>query len=215
MKFNEKLKELRKEKGLTQEELASKIYVSRTLISKYESGAIIPTKDNIEKLALFFNVDKSDLMSKEDVIDITLKNEKTLTKAKLSFYIIIISSSLLFIILLSIPIISTSRYVYLIAEEGANKVTYLPLIIEEFNNVTYLCVINSNPITIFSYLFSLINVSSSSLLIFCRSRTFKIISILNVTIFIINIIVFLFSIVSGISYASRNIYDYSQIKSSY
>ena len=59
MKFNEKLKELRKEKGLTQEELASKIYVSRTLISKYESGAIIPTKDNIEKLALFFNVDKS------------------------------------------------------------------------------------------------------------------------------------------------------------
>lgn len=65
MKFNEKLKELRKEKGLTQEELASKIYVSRTLISKYESGTIIPTKDNIEKLALFFNVDKSDLMSKE------------------------------------------------------------------------------------------------------------------------------------------------------
>ena len=215
MKFNEKLKELRKEKGLTQEELASKIYVSRTLISKYESGAIIPTKDNIEKLALFFNVDKSDLMSKEDVIDITLKNEKTLTKAKLSFYIIIISSSILFIILLSIPIISTSRYVYLIAKEGAYKVTYLPLIIEEFNNVTYLCVINSNPITIFSYLFSLINVSSSSLLIFCRSRTFKIISILNVTIFIINIIVFLFSIISGISYASRNIYDYSQIKSSY
>ncbi len=215
MKFNEKLKELRKEKGLTQEELASKIYVSRTLISKYESGAIIPTKDNIEKLALFFNVDKSDLMSKEDVIDITLKNEKTLTKAKLSFYIIIISSSILFIILLSIPIISTSRYVYLIAEGGVNKVTYLPLIIEEFNNVTYLCVINSNPITIFSYLFSLINVSSSSLLIFCRSRTFKIISILNATIFIINIIVFLFSIISGISYASRNIYDYSQIKSSY
>lgn len=40
MEFSKKLKELRKEKGLTQEELASQLFVSRALISKYESGAI-------------------------------------------------------------------------------------------------------------------------------------------------------------------------------
>lgn len=38
MELNEKLQELRRLKGLTQEELAASLYVSRTAISKWESG---------------------------------------------------------------------------------------------------------------------------------------------------------------------------------
>ena len=47
MEFNEKLQILRKQKGLTQEDLAEKLYVSRTAISKWESGRGYP---NIESL---------------------------------------------------------------------------------------------------------------------------------------------------------------------
>lgn len=46
MGFSEKLKELRTSKGLTQEELASKVYISRSVIAKYERGFAIPTKEN-------------------------------------------------------------------------------------------------------------------------------------------------------------------------
>ena len=38
MELNEKLQMLRKQKGLTQEQLAAELYVSRTAISKWESG---------------------------------------------------------------------------------------------------------------------------------------------------------------------------------
>lgn len=38
MEFNEKLQHLRKQKHLTQEQLAEKLYVSRAAVSKWESG---------------------------------------------------------------------------------------------------------------------------------------------------------------------------------
>lgn len=53
MGFSEKLKELRTSKGLTQEELASKVYISRSVIAKYEWGFAIPTKENSLLLADF------------------------------------------------------------------------------------------------------------------------------------------------------------------
>lgn len=53
MEFNEKLQELRKGKGLTQEELAQEIFVSRTAVSKWESGRGYPNIDSLKELAAF------------------------------------------------------------------------------------------------------------------------------------------------------------------
>lgn len=50
------IKQLRKEKGLTQEELGKIINVQKSAISKYETGRATPDLETIKILANFFNV---------------------------------------------------------------------------------------------------------------------------------------------------------------
>ena len=66
MEFNEKLQELRKSKNLTQEELASTLFVSRTAISKWESGRGYPSIDSLKALSNFFGVTIDELLSGDE-----------------------------------------------------------------------------------------------------------------------------------------------------
>ena len=70
MEFNEKLQELRKNKGLTQEELAEALYVSRTAISKWESGRGYPSIDSLKEIAKYFSVTIDELLSSDEVLSI-------------------------------------------------------------------------------------------------------------------------------------------------
>lgn len=56
MNFPEKLQKLRKERGWSQEELASRIAVSRQAVSKWELGTAVPDTDNIVQLSKLFGV---------------------------------------------------------------------------------------------------------------------------------------------------------------
>ena len=76
MEFNEKLQELRKKKGFTQEELAKRLFVSRTAISKWESGRGYPNIDSLKAIAKVFSVTVDELLSSEEVITIAEENEK-------------------------------------------------------------------------------------------------------------------------------------------
>ena len=76
MEFHEKLQELRKQKGLTQEELAESLYVSRTAISKWESGRGYPNIDSLKAIAKFFSVTIDELLSGEEVIAIAEEDQK-------------------------------------------------------------------------------------------------------------------------------------------
>ena len=49
--FQDKLKDLRKKKGVTQAELAKEFFVSRSLIAKYETGVVFPNRETLEKIA--------------------------------------------------------------------------------------------------------------------------------------------------------------------
>lgn len=70
MDFNVKLQELRKQKGLTQDELAEKLFVSRTAVSKWESGRGYPNIDSLKAIAKFFGVTVDELLSGDEVLTI-------------------------------------------------------------------------------------------------------------------------------------------------
>ena len=76
MEFNEKLQELRKNKGLTQEELAEALYVSRTAISKWESGRGYPSIDSLKEIAKYFSVTTDELLSSDEVLSIAEEDNK-------------------------------------------------------------------------------------------------------------------------------------------
>ena len=77
MEFCEKLQELRKSRGLTQEELAEALYVSRTAVSKWESGRGYPSIDSLKELSSYFSVTIDDLLSGEKLISIAQKENRS------------------------------------------------------------------------------------------------------------------------------------------
>lgn len=62
----DRLKELRKEKKLTQEELAQKINVTKLTISRWERGERLPKSDKAQELADFFGVNTAYLLGYSD-----------------------------------------------------------------------------------------------------------------------------------------------------
>ena len=68
MDFGEKLKALRTERGLTQEQLAARLYVSRTAVSKWGTGGGSPNLDSLQAVARLFDVSVDDLLSADDLI---------------------------------------------------------------------------------------------------------------------------------------------------
>ena len=76
MEFNEKLQQLRKQRELTQEELAEKLFVSRTAVSKWESGRGYPNIDSLKALAKFYGVTIDELLSGEEILSIAENQER-------------------------------------------------------------------------------------------------------------------------------------------
>ena len=68
MEFHEKLQELRKSRSITQEELAEALFVSRTAVSKWESGRGYPNIDSLKEIARFFSVTVDELIRPEEVV---------------------------------------------------------------------------------------------------------------------------------------------------
>lgn len=76
MELGEKLQKLRKQKGLTQEELASLLFVSRTAVSKWEAGRGYPNIDSLKAIAKCFSVTIDELLSNEEILIVAEKSGK-------------------------------------------------------------------------------------------------------------------------------------------
>ena len=61
------IKMLRDEKGITQQDLANRLNMNRTLLSHIETGKVLPSMVTLLKIARIFNCLVTDLYHKEDL----------------------------------------------------------------------------------------------------------------------------------------------------
>lgn len=76
MELSVKIRQLRKMTGLTQEQMANKINVSRQSISKWESGSSIPDWESMVKISKLFDIPLNDFVSTDNVETETPKPPK-------------------------------------------------------------------------------------------------------------------------------------------
>lgn len=100
MEFNEKLQQLRKQNNLTQEQLAEQLYVSRTAISKWESGKGYPNIESLKCISKLFSVSIDDLLSGDELITLAeTENRSNVDKIYNMIYEIVDLMAIAFIFL--------------------------------------------------------------------------------------------------------------------
>ena len=135
MTFGEKLRKLRTDRGLTQDDLAEKIYVTRTAISKWESDRGYPNIDSLKAISKFFSVSIDDLLSPDEVLTIAEQdNKQKETRFKDLVYALLdlCISMLLFLPFFAKDADGIIQSVSLIALDGVQtylKIAYLAVVI--------------------------------------------------------------------------------------
>lgn len=108
MKFNEKLIKLRKEMGLSQEELGNKLNVARQTVSKWELGETTPEMDRLIKMSEIFNITLDELI-KDKNNDENINNTNSQKLAGLvikilkglGIFLIVIAIAVVFLMIIS------------------------------------------------------------------------------------------------------------------
>ena len=118
MKFNEKLINLRKQKGLSQEELGYKLNVTRQTVSKWELGETTPEMSKLVEMSKIFGIGLDELTNEEIKIEDKPINEKPVNKnATLKVIILVISITIIFLVALRFLFVS---HIFKIFDSGKN-----------------------------------------------------------------------------------------------
>lgn len=76
MELSEKIQKFRKEHNLTQEQFAGQLYVSRTAVSKWETGRGMPSMESLQMIAKLFHITLDELLSTEEIVAIAESENK-------------------------------------------------------------------------------------------------------------------------------------------
>ena len=81
MELSKKIKQIRNDNKLTQEQFAEKMLVSRTAVSKWENGTCYPSIDSLKYMSLIFNISLDKLLSSEEILEIAkIENQSNISK---------------------------------------------------------------------------------------------------------------------------------------
>ena len=125
MEFGEKIQKLRNQNKWTQEQLAEKLYVSRTAVSKWESGKGYPNIDSLKDIAKLFNKTIDELLSSEEIIDIAKReNTSNIKRTNNLIYGLLDIISVLFIFL---PLYAqrAENFIYSVSLISTNDISYI------------------------------------------------------------------------------------------
>ena len=148
IKFADFIKELRKEKNLTQEQLADELHVHRTTVVKWESGSSLPLNDTLVILSKYFNVSVDELLAGERITEETtiedrnrvtlaiLKDRRKSIRMAMHFAIISFILAVSFLVYYFVTTYN-SIHVYTVAGIGENIKTQHSLLIVS-NDKVYL-----------------------------------------------------------------------------
>ncbi|MEE1011858.1 MAG: helix-turn-helix transcriptional regulator, partial [Acutalibacteraceae bacterium] len=182
-------------KGLTQEELAEALFVSRTAVSKWESGRGYPNIDSLKAIAKFFGITVDELLSGDELLTIAEKDneQKENHIRELVFGLLDISvSMLLFLPFFGQKVNDTMQSVSLLSLNG----------IAPYLRTVYLSAVIG--ITVFGILILALQKSQPSFLNRNKYRISLILNAVAVSLFIIStqpyaaILLFIFLVIKGI-----------------
>ena len=197
MELNERIKKYRKEAGLSQEDLANKIYVSRTLITKYESGSAFPTQENLEKIAIALNVKVEDLLSDKEKNAIVEKSFKTNQRFWMILNICFASISVILLLLSIIPFYQYSSYDYSAVSYPDNPT---PTHVTGYASIIGATLRVGNPISVINIVFLLFSIILSLLsFLNLNKRPLKIIRLCLIVVLVASLVLFFISFATMIS----------------
>lgn len=132
MELGEKLQQLRKQQNMTQEELAEKLFVSRTAISKWESGRGCPGIDSLKGIAAFFHTTIDELVSGQEMM--TLAESDMKSRAAKNTALVCGVLDCMFVMLLFLPFFG---------QQGPEKIDMVPLVsmtgVSAWQKAVFLC----------------------------------------------------------------------------
>lgn len=195
--FQDKLKNLRKEKDITQNELAKEIFVSRSLIAKFETGTVFPSREILERIALYFDVPISELIEQDEATLVAVEAQDISKKINLVALITILIIAASYSIIGFLPIIRGCRYVYPIppGQDYPNFEYYFVSIFSGSYNYR-------NPIGLISFFISICVVIFSILSLVLKKKYTPILRLVTYLLFFIDVFVALAAVFCCLSYIS-------------